>query len=128
MTSGAAENPKLIQARKEGKTPYEYMPFGPLAQVARALENGGSKYGRFNWRIDRIKASTYVAAIARHAFEEWASGVDGDEDSGLHPLAHVAACCLIVLDAIDKGTLIDDRDFAESFSQMAAEDEAWDGE
>lgn len=72
MINTEAENPKLIQALKEGKTPYEYVPFGPLAQVARALESGGAKYGRFNWRIDHIKASTYLAAIARHAFEEWA--------------------------------------------------------
>lgn len=108
------DNPKLIQAMKEGKPPMEYIPWGPLAGVARVMATGARKYGRNNWWVDRIRAVTYLAAIFRHAFLEWAAGVNRDKDSGEHPLAHVVACCLIVMDAESRGTLIDDRTFSES--------------
>lgn len=110
----AKHNPKHIQAQKEGKTPFRHIPWKALAQIARALDHGAAKYGEKNWRVDPILSMTYVESIARHALEEWATGTDVDKDSGLHPLAHVAAACLIVLDAIEQGTLIDDRDRKES--------------
>lgn len=110
------DNPKAVQAQKDGKVPMELIPYGPLAEVAKVLATGAEKYGVRNWRIDDIKATTYVGAIARHALIEWAQGVDVDQDSGLHPLAHVAACCLLVMDAQSMDSLIDDRDFAESKS------------
>ena len=108
------ENPKLIQAQKDGKVPAEFIPFGSLASVARVMQTGAVKYGVRNWRIDQIRASTYVGAIFRHAMLEWAAGIDEDADSGQHPLAHVVACCLIVMDAQREGTLIDDRRLSES--------------
>ena len=108
------DNPKHIQQMKEGKVPAERIPFGPLAAVARVMASGAFKYGRNNWRIDEIMASTYIGAIFRHAFLEWALGVDRDKDTGEHPLAHVIACCLLVMDAEKFGTLVDDRLLAES--------------
>lgn len=118
------DNPKAVQAQKDGKVPAEYLPFEPLAAVARVMATGAHKYGVKNWLIDKIKATTYVGAIFRHAFLEWAMGVNKDKDSGEHPLAHVVACCLIVMDAEKRGTLIDDRLFAESLSvTMEAKDE-----
>ena len=107
-------NPKHIQAMKDGKVPWERIPFGPLAAVARVMASGAAKYGKRNWTIDEILASTYVGAIGRHAFLEWASGVDKVHDTGEHPLTHVIACCLLVLDAEAHGTLIDDRLLAVS--------------
>jgi len=109
-------NPKHIQQLKEGKPPMEYVPWTPLAAVARVMQAGADKYGRRNWRKDKILASTYVGAITRHALLEWAEGVDKDKDSGEHPLAHVTACCLLVMDAETHGTLIDDRGECESIS------------
>ena len=107
-------NPKHIRAQKDGKVPMECVPWGAMAAVARVMAGGATKYGARNWRIDKILASTYEGAIARHALLEWAQGADTDKDSGEHPLAHVAACCLVVLDAIQHGTLIDDRGRAET--------------
>lgn len=92
----------------------ELVPWASMAAVARVLAGGAGKYGRRNWQVDSIKASTYVGAIARHALLEWAEGVDKDKDDGEHPLAHVAACCLLVMDAERTGKLIDDRLYAES--------------
>ena len=112
------DNPKMIQALKEGKPPMEFVPFGPLAAVARVMATGAAKYGRRNWLIDRIRATTYIAALFRHVFLEWAAGVDRDKDSGEHPLAHAVAGLLIVMDAEAHGTLIDDRLFAESKAEQ----------
>ena len=109
-----SDNPKMIAAQKAGKVPFERIPFGPLAAVARVMATGGDKYGIRNFLLDEIKASTYLGAIGRHAFLEWSLGVDEDKDSGEHPLAHVIACCLIVLDSIEHGSLIDDRLVQES--------------
>lgn len=102
-------NPKAKRALLDGKAPMEYVPYGPMAQVAGVFKHGADKYGRFNWREESILSTTYVAAIARHTLLEWAEGVDVDHDSGFHPLAHVVASCLIVMDSEAHGTLIDDR-------------------
>ena len=110
----AKSNPKHIRAQKDGKVPMDLIPWGPMAAVARVMAGGAAKYGVRNWRIDKILASTYEGAIARHALLEWAQGVDRDVDDGEHPLAHVIACCLLVMDAEANGTLIDDRKRAES--------------
>ena len=109
-------NPKHIQQLKDKKPPMEYIPFEPLVSVARVMSSGAEKYGIRNWRIDKILTSTYVGAIFRHAFLEWAQGSNKDKDSGEHPLAHVIACCLIVMDAEKHDTLIDNRLEMESKS------------
>ena len=60
-----------------------------------------------------MDASTYYSAAYRHLIEWFESGVNVDPESGQHPLAHVIACCLIVIDSTEGGELIDDRGFAE---------------
>ena len=111
------DNPKHIAAMKEGKIPFQYIPMGPMAAVARVMKGGADKYGVRNWLKDKIIASTYEGAIGRHTFMEWAQGVDVDKDSGEHPLAHVVASCLIVMDAQANGMLVDDRDRCQSIDQ-----------
>jgi hypothetical protein len=107
------ENPKLVQARKEGKIPLEYLVYSVLPDDAYVHKHGGDKYGIRNWRIDEILASTYEGAILRH-FLSWAQGEDLDPDSGKSHLTHIRACCAVVLDAERAGKLIDDRDRKES--------------
>jgi hypothetical protein len=112
------ENPKETRQREEGKAPMEYMVWKPLEQVARALKSGADKYGVRNWRQCPIKAGTYGAAIHRHCQQEWLEGVDKDKDTGLHPLAHVIASCLIIMDADAHGCLIDDRGLSETIDAI----------
>ena len=107
------QNPKLIQAQKDGKVPMEYLVYSVLADDARCHKNGADKYGVRNWLVDRILASTYEGAMLRH-FLAWARGEDLDPDDDLPHLTHLRACCAIVLDAEKHGTLIDDRDRVES--------------
>lgn len=106
-------NPKHIQAQKEGKIPYDKIPWGVLADDAWVHAHGADKYGERNWRIDKILASTYEGAIMRH-FMAWCLGEDIDPDSGKSHLTHIRACCAVILDAQEHNSLIDDRQRAES--------------
>jgi hypothetical protein len=111
-------NPKYVQAQKEGKVDYSTVPLHVLEDLARVMQTGAEKYGRFNWRRDSIEARTYIAAILRHTIA-WAEGQSFDYDSGIHPLAHVMACCALVMDAQHLGKLIDNRLTSESLTPPA---------
>ena len=108
------ENPKQIQAMKDGKVPLDYLPYSCFPDDAYVHKHGADKYGIRNWREQEILASTYEGAIMRH-FLAWAQGEDLDPDSGKSHLTHIRACCAVVLDSIKHGTLVDDRDRQESF-------------
>lgn len=108
------ENPKYVQAQKDGKPRMEYLVGSVLRGDAAVHAHGADKYGERNWRIDPIKASTYEAAILRHFMAYFYDGEDADPDSGLSHLYHIRACCAVMLDAEIHGTLIDDRDRAVS--------------
>ena len=120
--SASDENPKHIQAMKDGKAPLEFLVDYVMTGDAWVHKGGADKYGVRNWTIDSIKASTYIASIRRH-LKEWSEGVDKDPESGWSPLYHIRAACAIVLDADNVGKLIDDRDRAESISQEKEETE-----
>jgi len=109
----ADNNPKRARALLDNKVPMEYLPIHVLEGVARVLRHGAEKYGRNNWTLEPIAATTYVGAFRRHIDLEWAVGIDEDHDSGEHPLCHVIANAMIVLDSIEKGKFIDDRLTAE---------------
>ncbi len=82
--------------------------YSALEPVLHVMQHGADKYGRWNWRKDPVDAQTYFNAMWRH-LEEWGSGRNEDVDSGQHPLAHVIAGALIILDSIEQGILIDNR-------------------
>jgi hypothetical protein len=109
------ENPKHIQAMKDGKIPMEYLVYSVLADDAICHKHGGDKYGVRNWQEQDILFSTYEGAILRH-FLAYVGGENIDPDSGLSHLTHIRACCAVVLDAINHGTLIDDRDRSETIN------------
>lgn len=104
------ENPKYVQAIKDGKPRMEYLVGSVLHGDAIVHSHGADKYGERNWRVDPIKASTYEAAILRHFMAYFYEREDLDPDSGLNHLYHIRACCAVMLDAEMSGTLIDDRD------------------
>lgn len=109
------DNPKHIQAMKDGKAPLEYLVSTMDELDAAVHKHGADKYGVFNWRIDKITAKTYVGAMRRH-LNAWAQGQDLDPESGKPHLTHLRACCAVVLDAVMHDTLIDNRLEAESKS------------
>lgn len=76
--------------------------------TAEAMRDGAEKYGPYNWRENAVKALTYVEAAGRH-LDSWSDGEDLAQDSGVHHLAHAAACLAILIDALETGNLVDDR-------------------
>jgi hypothetical protein len=109
-------NPKHIQAQKEGKAPLDYLVTTMFELDAAVHKHGADKYGKLNWRVDKITATTYVAAMLRH-LKAWIEGHDIDDGpggSGLPHLSHLRACCAVVLDAFMHNSLIDDRNISET--------------
>lgn len=104
-------NPKTLMGAK--KPDLSVIPPAAQLHLATALMNGAEKYGPFNWREQPISTRPYVAAAMRHLL----AYMDGEEfstdtvEAGLpvHHLAHVMACCAILLDADAVGTLNDNR-------------------
>lgn len=102
-------NPKERTAT--GKCPLWLLPEPALELVARAFEHGlqaNPDRVPYNWRLDPIKASTYLSASRRH-HSAWAEREELDRLSKINHLAHDIATKLILLDAQLAGTMIDDR-------------------
>ena len=100
------ENPKAAMGRQ--KVRYCFTPPIFRAAVALVMELGARKYGPFNWRKDPVRATDYVDAIQRH-LDAWTDGEDLDPESKVSHLAHIAACCAVLMDAEANKTMIDDR-------------------
>lgn len=80
-----------------------------LAQIAFTQRDGDRKHGgRFNWRYRKTSAKHWIAGMRRH-LDAYEACLDEDHESGRHPLTHLAARCIIVLDAIECDAIIDDR-------------------
>ena len=75
-----------------GKPDYSLIPMAALAEVAKVLEYGASKYERGNWLKPTSWEVSY-ACMQRH-MSAWQAGEDNDEESGRSHIAH-AACNLI---------------------------------
>lgn len=99
-------NPKTVFGM--AKPALSLVPGAFKAMVSEAFKDGAAKYGPANWRKDPVSASTYLNACERHMVA-WQDGEEIAEDSGVHHLAHAAACLAIILDAQVAGTLLDDR-------------------
>lgn len=99
-------NPK--KACGAAKPTLSYVPTTSLYLLGLAHMDGGVKYGSHNWRESDIDARTYLDAAMRH-LTAWWEGEDVAPDSGLPHLAHVMACCSLVLDAEVCGALTDNR-------------------
>lgn len=100
------DNPKTVFGT--AKPSVHAIPPSAIIHLGQAMAVGERKYGLLNYRDKRVTASTYYNAAFRHLLEYW-DGENRDGESGCHPLAHVMACCAIILDAENQGTLNDDR-------------------
>ena len=90
------------------KAPMHLIPPVALAHLAVALGDGAAKYGPFNYRSEKVSASTYLGAIHRH-LALYLDGEDSTADSGVHHIAAAMAGCAILLDCMAGGQLVDDR-------------------
>ena len=92
------------QKHDSGKTRWDLMPWGPVAEVADVLAHGARKYAPDNWRKVPRARDRYFAAAMRH-LEAWRSGELRDPESGLPHLAH-AICSLIFIRALERDGLL----------------------
>lgn len=103
-----SRNPKdIIGSTKPDMT---VIPASALVHLALPLMDGAEKYGLYNWREKPVELRSYLGAMLRHIN----SVLDGedivpDSKSGAHHVAAIMASCAIVLDAMECGTLIDNR-------------------
>lgn len=108
-------NPKKAQGMK--KPPLHLVPASAIVEMSQAFADGAQKYGPFNWRIDPVDTTTYIAAAQRH-LALFFNGQDRTSDTNVHNLAAVMACCAILLDASASGTVIDDRPPAQELEAL----------
>jgi len=88
---------RMTEGRKDDqeKTQYDLVPPFALEEIAKVMTFGAKKYAPNNWQhVDNAKAR-YTGAAMRH-IEAFRQGVENDDETGLHHLAH-AACCLMFL-------------------------------
>lgn len=104
--STKASNPK--EAFGSAKVPVGLVPDSAIVELSLAFLEGALKYGRYNWRIAGVRASTYNDAMERHR-KRWWNGQDRDPATKVRELASVMACCAILIDAELVGKLNDDR-------------------
>ena len=107
-------NPKDLLGNK--KIDLSLMPEIATAEAMCAMLDGALKYGPYNWRDKKVRARVYIAAAKRH-LALWAEGQERADDSGVHNLGGVIACCSILLDAQTTGNLIDDRPVLEGTTE-----------
>lgn len=113
------DNPKTAFGVK--KWSLADVPVIALYWLGKVCKNGAAKYGRMNWRQNSVTASIYYDAAQRHLMA-WYDGEHRDAESGCHPLAHVMACCAIIIDAEQHQCLNDDRPLSGRFVSAIAMD------
>lgn len=102
----ASGNPKdLIGVKKPS---FEFIPMATVMQTNEAFRDGAAKYGAFNWRQSKVRADVYYNAALRH-ITQWYLGNDKASDSKIDHRAHAIACLMILMDAEEQGSLIDNR-------------------
>lgn len=99
-------NPKA--AIGDRKAPLDLVPDTIEVMLAEAFLEGAVKYGRYNWRIVGVRASTYYSAAKRH-MKKWWNGQNHDPKTRVQHLVSAMACIGIILDAELYGKLNDDR-------------------
>lgn len=99
-------NPKDLLGIK--KVQLNLVPPSSIIYQALAMEDGAVKYGPYNWRLNKVIATIYIAAAQRH-LASWLDGEENAQDSQKPHLAHALACIGIIVDALETGNLHDDR-------------------
>lgn len=102
-----ASNPKDIIGSR--KLPFSVLPWRVLTNIALAMLEGASKYGRHNYRAVGVRASVYFDAVVARHLTSWWEGEDIDADSGLHHIDKAIAGLMVMRDSMLAGNFVDDR-------------------
>lgn len=112
------DSPKTVMGLAKPST--FAIPPAAILHLGGAMDDGRTKYGLMDWRERGVTASVYADAIERHLLA-WRDGENVAADSGRHHLAHIMASCAILLDAMECGTLNDDRPTPGPAARMIAD-------
>jgi len=110
-TFGPLSNNPLINPKKAKgaiKAPFHATPELGNIQMSNVMAGGGWKYGDFNYHESDVDAQTYLSAMRRH-YLLWKDGADSDKESQQSHLAHIMACCAILIETQAMGKMIDNR-------------------
>lgn len=105
-TLAVSTNPKAAHGAL--KAPLGFSPKLAILEMEGVMAGGAYKYDAYNFRESAIDAMTYIGAINRH-FALWEDGEDLDDESHRPHLAHIMACCALLLDSSASGKLVDNR-------------------
>jgi hypothetical protein len=122
----------MTTAKKEksNKPDLSLIPYCVEAELARAMMNGETKYGRYNYCLGHD--NTDLCGAAKRHIGRYLAGETIDPESKVHHLAHAMANMLMIIHQEDLGTSRDNRHkvvatdaelfevLNESVSQMAA--------
>ena len=87
---------------------YSGLPANVTKEVSIGVMEGAMKYGRHNYRIAGVRASTYIDATIGHLLDYW-EGQDIDPDSDLHHITKAIASLYVLRDAQMRNVCEDDR-------------------
>lgn len=99
-------NPKDVLGIK--KPSISLIPPCALLLESEAFKDGATKYGPYNYRKTKVRATVYIDAAFRHLVS-YLDGETKTRDTGIDHRAAVRACMAILIDAEQTGNLIDDR-------------------
>ena len=100
-------NPKDAVGTKKPRF-YSGLPANVTKEVTIGIMEGAMKYGRHNYRIAGVRASTYIDATIGHLLDYW-EGQDIDPDSDLHHITKAIASLYVLRDAQMRNMCEDDR-------------------
>lgn len=93
----------------KGKGRVSLLPGLAIWEVVEVGEMGAKKYGNYNYKKG-MPVTKYIDAAYRHIFKKWLwGGVDYDDESNLHHLAHGAWNILAALEQMMLKPELDDR-------------------
>ena len=79
-----------------------------MAEVGIGMHEGARKYGSHNYRVTKVFAKTYYAAMLRHIMA-WYEGEDIDPDSGVPHISKLISSAIVLRDAQIFDMMVDDR-------------------
>lgn len=118
MATDDGTNPKDLIGEK--KPPLWLVPASATIYESKVFALGAKKYGPYNWREKKVRATVYLTAAMRHILSSL-DGEDIDPESGQPHIAHARACTGILLDALATGNLVDDRPTKGVAAKLIAE-------
>lgn len=91
----------------KGKAKLSLLPYDALAEVSKAMDFGASKYGKHNYK-QGMEYSRLIDAALRH-LNQYAAGIDLDDESNLNHLSHCVSNLLMLLWMVKNKPEMDDR-------------------